>query len=375
MFFRQLQTDGGVHCAYVLADLDARVAVVVDPMPSLAEAVAELLDRHGLRLVGCLETFVRLEPEDATESRFNQLVASLGLDATPSQGPGRVPWKHVPRGGPVSPWMAVDGESGTLFSWNGLVRELAADADTVYDAANPTVALVHRALRLPLGSGVIEVLPTGDAGDAVAYKVDDRLITGAVLASDPSAPGGPCTGSALLVLPSDTWVYPRRAGEQLHATLEDELLAWTREQEARTQPPLDERGFLPVIAGSEPTVAVSATLGTATTQGYRDVVPADALMHLGFFDAIVMVDDLIEPCPTLPGAEVLRHADVVRMASDWDEQTRLLLISEMGDRCASTARALVHNGLRGVHRLVGGVNLWESCGLPTELPQPQRRRA
>lgn len=380
MFFRQLQCEGETSCAYLVGDLSTRVAVVIDPFRSVADRLASLLRQHDLALVAILETGLRPAPDVPSDSRFARMVELLGvsLGQAGSQEEVSTPWQDLPRGGPVDPWWTVpsSGSASVLFAFEGVVRELSPDATEVFSPTGASFNLRYRSWALSVGSVALRVLPVGDRPDAVAFYADSRLIMGGVLWSDPTAPAGPRTGRALFDLPGNTWVYPRRAGELAHATLAEERAAMEQHDKGRRgRPTVDERGFLPVVAGGELRPAGDVRFGVPNVQGYRDVVPAEVLLHLSHFDRVVMIGDPALETVTLPGAEVRTHEDVVRLGSEWPDGTRVLLLSEVGDRCGTTARALVHNGLSGVHRLIGGLALWESCGLPTETQSPNRRRA
>ena len=56
MYFRMLHDDGSGLITYLLADLDAREAVLIDPRPADAAVIHAMLSEHHLQPVAVVHT-------------------------------------------------------------------------------------------------------------------------------------------------------------------------------------------------------------------------------------------------------------------------------------------------------------------------------
>ena len=69
MYFRMLHDDATGLLTYLLADLEAREAVLIDPRPADASVVHAMLAEHGLRAVATVETDAHTAPASAQIGR------------------------------------------------------------------------------------------------------------------------------------------------------------------------------------------------------------------------------------------------------------------------------------------------------------------
>lgn len=65
MYFRMLHDDATGLLTYLLADLEAREAVLIDPRPADASVIHAMLAEHGLRAVATVETDAHTAPASA----------------------------------------------------------------------------------------------------------------------------------------------------------------------------------------------------------------------------------------------------------------------------------------------------------------------
>ena len=78
MLFRQLYDSGSNTYTYLLADLDLKEAILVDPVLEQVERDLKLLDELGLNLRYCLETHIHADHITGT-GKLRELTGCLGI--------------------------------------------------------------------------------------------------------------------------------------------------------------------------------------------------------------------------------------------------------------------------------------------------------
>jgi glyoxylase-like metal-dependent hydrolase (beta-lactamase superfamily II)/rhodanese-related sulfurtransferase len=196
VLFQQFLDDDLGCASYLVGDEHAGIAVVVDP-PYAIDPVLEFAERHGVRLVGALETHthadhvsghgrlvlehgipVRVheaaeatfshEPlEDGTEIELGDVV--LRTIHTPGHRPEHCCFAVLDRSRADEPWLVLTGDS--LFVGD------AARPDLAVEAAEGAEGLFHSLRRLvELGDGV-EVFPGHVAGSLCGAAMSSKAST------------------------------------------------------------------------------------------------------------------------------------------------------------------------------------------------------
>ncbi|MCK6504251.1 hypothetical protein L6R53_12755 [Myxococcota bacterium] len=212
------------QCAYVLACERTRAAALVDPAPTLWDALAEQVTRHQLRPRLVLRT-APVGGQTVSVARYAALMQDLGM-ALPSASAGadrRDPWADLPWAGPLA--RQGDHELLAVQAGAGTVRlrrdEGPGPMVTVGGSCGrPQEGAVVGGLRAAVGAFHVLAIPMGHQ-PRLAWLVADRLFTGLTLRGGT----GPATADELLGLPPDTLVYPGRAHQgQLVSTVAQERL-------------------------------------------------------------------------------------------------------------------------------------------------------
>ncbi len=196
MLFKQFLNDDLGCASYLVGDEHAGVAVVVDP-PYDVEPVLATTERHGVRLVGVLETHTHAdhvsghgrlalehgipirvhraagatfahEPlEDGTEVEVGDVV--LRTIHTPGHRPEHCCFAVIDRSRSAEPWLVLTGDS--LFVGD------AGRPDLAVEAQEGAEGLFHSLRRLvELGDGV-EVFPGHVAGSLCGAAMSSKAST------------------------------------------------------------------------------------------------------------------------------------------------------------------------------------------------------
>jgi hypothetical protein len=212
------------QCAYVLACERTRAAALVDPAPTLWDALAEQVTAHHLKPRLILRT-APLGGQTVSVARYAALMQDLGM-ALPSTAAGQDrhdPWADLPWVGPLP--RQGDHELLAVQAGPSAVRLRRNESDgpmvTVGGSCGrPQEGAVVSGLRAAVGAFHVLAIPMGHQ-PRLAWLVVDRLFTGLTLRGG----SGPATADELLGLPPDTLVYPGRTHQgQLVATIAQERL-------------------------------------------------------------------------------------------------------------------------------------------------------
>jgi hydroxyacylglutathione hydrolase len=196
MLFRQFVDDDLGCASYLVGDEHAGVAVVVDPAYRI-ERYLEAADRHGVRLVGVLETHTHAdhvsghgrlalehglpvhvhaaagaafahEPlEDGAEIELGEVV--VRTLHTPGHRPEHCAFAVIDRSRGDEPWLVLTGDS--LFVGDAARPDLAVEA---HDGAEGLFHSLRRLVRL--GDGV-EVYPGHVAGSLCGAAMSSKAST------------------------------------------------------------------------------------------------------------------------------------------------------------------------------------------------------
>ena len=232
MFLQQLFVKGLGHASYVIGDVDAGLAVVVDPRRDIA-AYLTLAEEEGLRIVEVLETHVhndyvsgaeelrlatgatvRASP-DAGLARPHQRISDgdelrvgslrFRAVATPGHTPDHLAFLVADLSRTDEDWILLSG--GALLVGTAARPDLLGDADEAREAA----AVLHRTLRDRIATlpDWIELYPTHGAGslcgsgiggkrwstvgferrhNPALHQPDAEAFTAFILADQPSVP-------------------------------------------------------------------------------------------------------------------------------------------------------------------------------------------
>ncbi len=207
-----------LRAGYLVYCPRTRATALVDPLPTVRAAVQELLREHELKLRFVLRTG---RGPDREVSRYDKMLAELGLGEGLGEAPADdEPFPDVPRVGPPlePPQDRSAPEAVVLQAGEGTVGVRRYEGTTGSEprftiggsllAGTPPTAHICGSARVALGVFFVEVLPIDD--DQVAYRIQDRLFTGAAAGHTPPV---------LLHLPEDTVVHPRRISREDGPTL------------------------------------------------------------------------------------------------------------------------------------------------------------
>jgi sulfur dioxygenase len=349
MIIRQLFDPASSTYTYLVADLDARVAALIDPVKEHLERDLRLLRELELVLVHVLDTHVHADHVTAAGALRERTGAVTCAGAT---------------GAPCVDRRLLPGD---------VVR---------------VGAIAITALATP-----------GHTDDSLSFLVPGAVFTGDALLvrgcgrtdfqnGDPGTLFDVITGT-LFALPDDTVVYPghdyqgrtvssigeeKRWNPRLAGKTRDEFIALMNglglpppRQLAIAVPANRACGITAADPREEPVPTPSPyDTGQATPGGYRDVSPVAALAARG----VARLIDVREPdeytgeLGHLPGAELVPLATVADVARTWDRARDVVLICRSGGRSGRAADALVAAGFQRVMNLAGGMLAYRAAGLP-----------
>lgn len=345
MLFRQLFDPATSTYTYLLADPDAREAILIDPVREQVDRDATLLSELGLKLIATVETHVHAD--HVTGAWL--LKQRLGSDII------------YPRPSGVEDADRLVGEGDAISFGRYAVEVRLTPGHTsgcaTYVCSDRSAAFTGDALLIH-GSGRTD-FQQGDARQ-LYRSVWDQIL------SLPDAtmlyPGHDYKGRTVTTVREEKLFNPRLGD----GATEDDFVQTMAELELSYPRAIDralpanlalgfEEGDQPILHGKD---VFSDVVRSVT--GVNHVTPEWVAEHTGEVRIIDVrqPEELEGPLGAHPQAELVPLGEVLTTAEGWDRDEPLILICRSSGRSDRAASDLEQRGFRRVASMVGGMLAW-----------------
>lgn len=327
MLIRQLFDQDTFTYTYVVADMQAKQAALIDPVLSQVERDLALLDQLGLELTHVLDTHVHADHVTAA----GELRQRTGARVVAS-----------PLGAECADTKVSDGD------------------------------------ELRVGGVAIRVLGTpGHTDDSLSYVVDNNVFTGDALFVRGTGRTDFQNGSAddlwqsitqkLFALPDHTIIWPGHDYRgHSNSTVGEEkqhnprVASKTKEQFVALMNGLNlpRPKYLDVAVPANRECGLGRAASEAS-EGYRELPASEAPAFARDGEALVLdvrePHELVGELGQFPGAVNVPRGEIAQAALDLSFDTPLLVVCRSGRRSRTVCETLVKRGFRNVANLTGGM--------------------
>ena len=345
MLFRQLIDRDTSTYTYLLADLDAREAILIDTVKEQVDRDATLIEELGLTLVATLETHVHADHVTGAwllKSKFGSEIiypSSSGVDkADRLVGEGdvvrfgrRAVGVRLTPGHTDGCATFVLDDLSKAFTGDALLIHGSGRTDFQQGDSRRLYRSVHdQILSLPAQT---ELYPGHD------YKGRTVTTVGEEQKFNPRLGEGKTENDFVEIMDNLNLAYPRHIDRALPANLN-----------------LGREGG----DADAPASAAGLVLGTVSPSGVRHVTPAWVADHA---DKVRIIDvrepaEWTGPLGHIDQAELVPKGTLVGKAKSWDKEQPLVLVCRSSGRSDAAALDLERAGFKHVASMVGGMLAW-----------------
>jgi len=359
MLFRQLFDPETSTYTYLLADLDCREAVLIDPVKEQLERDVKLLGDLGLRLLYALDTHVHADHVTAAGLLRQKLGARTVVSAQ--------------SGAPCADLQVGDGDKIQFGKYTLEVRSTPGHTDgcLTYVTEDQRMAFTGDALLIR-GSGRTD-FQQGDAR-TLYRSVHEKIFS---LPDETHLyPGHDYKGRTVTTVAEEKALNPRLG----QGKSEDEFVSIMNELKLPHPKRIDVAVPANLKCGitEEPNAGKITKTDWAPIQTTREGVPEISTDWLVSNLQTGRIVDVREPnetrgeLPMLGEAQNVPLALLTASATEWPREQPLIVVCRSGARSGRAALALLEMGFGKVASLAGGMMAWhakKSAGTTTQNDQ------
>jgi sulfur dioxygenase len=365
LLFRQLFDAESSTYTYLLADVETREAVLIDPVIEQVERDLEILHDHQLTLVYALDTHVHADHVTALGTLRERTGAKTVISEKAGVG--------------CADLMVKDGDRVRFGARALEVRETPGHTNgcLTYVLDDHSMAFTGDALLIR-GSGRTD-FQQGDAG-ALYHSVHEKIF------SLPDAtllyPGHDYKGRTVTTVAEEKRLNPRLGGGKTRpefvAIMSKLALAYPKKIDVALPANL-ACGGIPrgTPQSADPPAAPAWAPIRTSAGGVPEVAPEWVAGNAGAARLLDVreQEEWTGELGRVPGSELVPLASLERAANGWDREAPIVLICRSGGRSGKAALDLAALGFRKVASMRGGLVGWNAERLPVERAQGAAARA
>lgn len=356
LLFRQLFDAESSTYTYLLADVETREAVLIDPVIEQVERDLEILRDHDLKLVYALDTHVHADHVTALGTLRERTGAKTVISEKAGVGCADVMVKEgdrVPFGARALEVRETPGHTNGCLTFVLDDHSMAFTGDVLLirgsgrtDFQQGDAAALYRSVheKIFLLPDTTLLYPAHDyKGRTVTTVAEEKRL-------NPRLGAGRTLAEFVAIMSKLALAYPKKIDVALPANLACGGIPRGTPQSA--DPPA-EPGWAPIVnsRGGVPEVAPEWVAGNAGAARLVDVrEPDEWAGELG----------------RVPGSELVPLAKLERAARGWNPEAPVVLVCRSGGRSGKATLELAAAGFRRVASMRGGLLAWNAERLPLE---------